>query len=116
MTAFLSMSSADPLMVCFQSTKPHKTQWVAINFNVNAKPEALISALKAAGWEDESIGINPPPLDDRVQINLSKKGTGLFNGWTDTEKRANRKEVKAILVANGVTEYYEQKLTAMDLM
>lgn len=116
MSAFLSMTAADPLMVAFQSMAPHNTQWVAINYNVNAKPEALIAALQAAGWEDESIGLLPPPLDDRIQINLNKAGTGLFNGWTPAEKRANRKQVKAILVANGVTEYYEQKLTAMDLM
>ena len=116
MTAFLSMTAADPVMVGFQSMNPHKTQWVAVNYNVNAKPEALIAALEAAGWRDESMKLPFHPLDDRVQIELNKPGTGLFNGWTDAEKRANRKQVKAILVAHGITEFYEQKLTAMDML
>lgn len=115
MSAFLTTEASDPTMVSLQSQNPHKTQWVAINFNVGAKPEALLAALDAAGWKDLSIPLPIQPLNERLQIELQKPGTGLFNGWTPAEKKARRKELFAILAANGVTEYYEQKLTAMDM-
>lgn len=116
MSSFLTTEANDPVMVCFQSVRPHSTQFVAINFNVDARPDALISALDAAGWKDNSIPIPIMPLNNRLQIELHKPGTGMFQAWTPAEKRARRKELKAILVSHGIEQYYEQKLTIADMM
>ncbi len=121
LSAFLSVEASDPVMVGFQSKAPHTTRWVAINFNVNERPEQLLAAFEAKGWKTTSAGalspmFEPMPINDRMQIDLFKDGTGLFGGWTPTEKRKLVKEAKTILVNNGVEEYYDQKLTLADLM
>lgn len=121
LSAFLTMTASDPLMVGFQSMAPHNTKWIAINFNVNDHPDQLLAAFEAYGWKTTSAGslaplLPPSPVNDRMQIELFKDGTGLFGGWTPTEKRKFVKEAKAIMVANGVEEYYDQKLTYADLV
>ncbi len=121
LSAFLTVTASDPLMVGLQSKAPHTTRWVAINYNVNERPDQLLAAFEASGWKTESAGalaalIAPTPINDRMQIELYKDGTGPFGGWTPAEKRKFVKEAKAVLVGNGIEEYYDQKLTFADLI
>jgi len=94
----------------FRSKHPHKTLWIDLAWDGD-EPSALLGDLKAAGWVE-----HVPSLVAQHEATLSKPGTGLFQGWTPAERKANLAATRRILRRYGLARVPVRKLTLHDLL
>lgn len=99
----------------FQSKPPHRTSFLVLEFNESHRPGALLKSLSDIGWVED--GMAPPsPLDGRQEITVSKRGTGLFGGWTETERGLFLAECQTVLERYLHFDVPHRQLTAADLL
>jgi len=120
----------DKVRVQFQSKNPHNTLFVKVWADANNEPTDMYEALEKAGFEQEKVFPLPPipaegyygagyakgdttPIITRY---FCKSGTGLFNGWTPEEKKANLPTVRNVLRKFGFVRVTHRKLTLADMM
>lgn len=102
--------------VAFNSKAPHTTPWLSIEHPVDAVPEDLFSALAQIGWAEDGLR-GAPPLDGMQEIILvAPKGSSLFGGWTDEERRRNMPIVREVLRKFGITGVPWYRLSLEDLL
>jgi hypothetical protein len=101
--------------VCFTSKAPHTTLGIEIHFPEGVRPEALFTDLAAIGFVEDGLRM-APPLDGIEEAWLSKRGSGLFAGWTPEEKKAFTKEARAVLRRHGFNGVPHNKLSWQDLL
>lgn len=99
----------------FQSKHPHITCWLHIEYPEHQPPEKLFKALRDIGWTNE--GCAPPsPLNGCAEEGFSRKGTGLFGGWTPAERRKFMKDARAALYMQGFQRVAVHKLSFAELI
>jgi len=92
-------------------SKGKGTNWLSIVHEEDDEAtQALVNDFLAAGWEPPRFR-GAPPLDGVTETALCKKGSGLFGGWTDSERKANMKEARAILRRHSITNVKLHRLT-----
>lgn len=106
--------------ITFASKAPHKTRSLVINFVDGDMPTELIDDLREVGWAKENAGMLPlvelPPLDNRREIDLFAKGTGMFGDWTEEESKTHLRNARRVLKKHGVIGVPHYKLTYADLV
>lgn len=83
---------------------PGSTYFVRLEVNALAMPKKLVDDFAEAGFLPAPH--SAPPLNrdgfSIAGLDLVRPGSGLFNGWTTTERVANLAEIKAILTLHGL--------------
>lgn len=106
-----------PTSVAFESKFPHTTPWLSIEFDVDEEPSELLSDLRKIDWLEDGRMNRLPPLDGRQEITvLGPTGTGLFNLWTDAERRQHLPVVRRVLRRHGFNNVPWNRLTLADLL
>jgi len=101
---------ASELGLRFES-KDKGTNWLSIvHEEEDEATKAIVADFLASGWELPRFR-GAPPLEGVTETTLSKKGTDLFGGWSDAERKANMKEARAILRRHGITGVDLHQLT-----
>lgn len=94
-----------------QSKEPHITCWLRVE-GTEREIEQLTPSLEAAGWEK---GHPLPQINDKISVEFSKRGTEVFGGWTEGERRRFLRQVRQLLRTRGIWASRE-KLTLAELL
>ena len=99
----------------WQSKHPHSTRWLSIRFNVSDPPVQLFDLLeRQCGLHREAPVV--PPFGDEQEVDYGCDGSGLFNGWTETEARTIVDTTNALIRSEfGFTPKW-RRLTLHDLL
>jgi hypothetical protein len=119
----------DSVRVQFQSKNPHNTLFLKVWADANNEPTEMYAALNKLGFADDGISMPPIPAEhcyaagyakgDQTQIverSFVKDGSGLFNGWTPEEKKANVPAVRNALRKFGFVRIDHRKLRLEDML
>lgn len=102
---------------CFASKPPHKTCWIELSFDVDDPPNNLLHELEKAGWSETEKSHRVPPLNGRQEMWLNPpKGSGLFGGWNDDERKKHMSSARRILRKYGLTKVPHWKKTLVDML
>jgi hypothetical protein len=82
--------------VAFESKAPHTTCLISLDYPEAAPPTDLIQALAEVGFAPDGLA-GLPPLDGRAEVQLVKRGSDLFGGWTAEEQTQNMRQARAVL-------------------
>lgn len=96
-----------------ESKHPYNTWFFVISHESSKGPEALIEKLHGHGFEETTPC---PPHGNRVKRFFIKPGSGLFNGWTEEERKDNLDTIGTILNEFGVESCAQVFLTTADLL
>jgi hypothetical protein len=95
----------------------HPTYWLAIEARgpqALKRANAIALTLQAEGW---TRGVEPSPLPDGTQFfTLNKPGTGLFNGWTDEERKSNLAQARKVLRLHEYRNVPARRLTLAECL
>lgn len=83
---------------------PGKTFGVFLAVNPDASPDAFLAALDKLGFQTTKM--SPYTHKDRgkvLDLHFHKAGTDLFQGWKDTEREENLKQLTALFETIGIT-------------
>ena len=98
----------------FRSKHPHTICWLRVEWD-GVGPLTLFDALAAAGWVP--CPMQPlVPLAGRCRRDFEKPGTGLFNGWTPAERKANLAAARRVLRRYDLTRVPTRRPTLHDLL
>lgn len=102
----------------FRSKHPHRTLWLWLEFPQHDDPKGLLDDLATAGWrEGGSIGAaRMSPFKGRQQVEINKRGSGLFGEWLPNERKRFLAEARRILRRHGLVNVRNRKLTLADLL
>jgi hypothetical protein len=119
----------DSVRIQFQSQNPHNTLFLKVWADVNNEPTEMYAALNKVGFADDGCPMPPIPAEhcyaagyakgDQTQIverSFVKGGSGLFNGWTPEEKKANVPAVRNALRKFGFVRIDHRKLRLEDML
>lgn len=112
------------------SKNPHKTSWVRVLYTEAEAAEfaKLLEDVKTIGWNPECPhGFRRAPPCFYIEIPgvegkhsegdiSSPRGTDLFGGWNDAERRKNLRDIKAFLKTRTPWRITSRKLTLEDLL
>ena len=105
--------------ITFASATPHRTRSLLISFMEDKRPDDLINDLRDAGWAEDNaqmMALLPAsPLYGRLEISLWTETHGLFQSWTDDEKRKYLASARRVLKKYGMTGVPHRKLTYADM-
>ena len=87
-------------IVDFRSKAPFRYCTLAITFDLNAEPAALIDDLKQIGWTESSWVARMSSLDGRQEIHVAKPGMTSAS-WTTLEKKSFMSTARAVLNKHG---------------
>lgn len=97
--------------------------WIEGEYDADApKPEAFFADMAAIGFiEDASFAALPPYTSSQAgcriqEFTLSKKGSALFAGWTDEEKRTNMAAARRVMRKHGFTRVPVWRKTLADML
>lgn len=102
----------------FVSKMPHTTLGIRLQFPVEDEPKELLEELSKIGFTQDcggSFKIAPlPPLNGIQELELYRKGTDIFGGWTKTEARLFKSEAQAVFTKFGFPKLPHRRLTWRD--
>ena len=83
---------------------PGKTFEILLAVDADEEPRALLEALEAMGFRRAAANVYTHGEGKKVlDLRYKKAGTDIFEGWKDTEKEANLKEMEQIFSNVGIT-------------
>jgi hypothetical protein len=113
----------------------HRTHWLEIEFPVGAEPTGMLADLAEIGWHPDRF--QTPPVEkitwDSTQPGglpqmvrhgyqtqelrlIGPKGSALFAGWDDDEKRQHMAAARKVLRKYGFTRVPVWAKTVQDMM
>lgn len=82
------------------------TYGVELACHAERLPQDLIDALGAAGFAEGSFPARVSPYRRQgvpiQELHFEKKGTAVFGGWTESERKVNLKMIKALFARFGI--------------
>lgn len=106
------------ISACFVSKMPHTTLGIRLEYPVENEPKELLEELAKVGFTKDALGSFPivplPPLNGIQEIELYRKGSDLFGGWTKEEARLFKSEAQAVLTKFGFPKLPHRRLTWRD--
>jgi hypothetical protein len=106
------------ITVAFESKAPHTTPWLSVEWDLNEDdPQDLFDSLAELGWKEDARFAGVPPIGDVQETAISPpKGSDLFGGWTEAERRERMPEVRRLLRTKGFDRVPWNRLTLADML
>lgn len=83
---------------------PGKTFEILLAVDADNEPSSLLQALETMGFRRAAANVYTHGEGKKVlDLRYRKPGTDIFEGWKDTEKEANLKEMEQIFSGVGIT-------------
>ena len=104
-----------------QSKHPYRSAWLVI-WHHRDLPEALVADLAGIGFavdaqrQDPVLPGAPRVKGEPRETVFFKKGSDLFNGWTDRERKQNLSQVRAVLRTHDLHPGSLRRLALSDLL
>lgn len=104
--------------VCFEKRTNDRSHWIKIEHPEGTeRPQDLLDALAAIGFAEDTRFAPPPHITGWPhEIQVFKRGSGLFTDWTAEEKPGFMREARAVLRRFGFTNVPVNTLTLADLL